>query len=52
MQVSTRRASKSDDKKLYVYTGTKTLDMRAETTEDRNLWLQILEVRAPGCDRL
>ena len=45
--MSNLRASKSDDKKFYVYSGTKTLDIRAETPEDRSLWLRILEVRAP-----
>lgn len=52
VQVANLRASRSDEKKFYVYSGTKTLDIRAETQEDRDLWLRILEVRAPACDSL
>lgn len=45
LQVANLRASKSDDKKFYVYSGTKTLEMRAETTQDRDSWMSLLEVR-------
>lgn len=44
LQVADLRASKSDDKKFYVYSGTKTLEIRAETTQDRDFWIGILEV--------
>jgi len=41
-QVSTLRNSRSDDKKFYIYTGTKTLHLRAETSADRCDWYSIL----------
>lgn len=42
-QVSSLRESKSDEKKFYIYTGTKTLHLRAETREDRIVWLDALQ---------
>lgn len=34
--------SRSDDKKFYIHTGTKTLHLRAETSTDRNDWVMML----------
>lgn len=42
-QVSSLRESKSDDKKFYIYTGTKTLHLRAESKEDKVAWLDALQ---------
>ena len=42
VQVSSIRASKSDDKRLYIFSGTKTLHLRCETEEDRNTWVEAL----------
>lgn len=42
VQVSSLRVSRSDDKKFYIYTGTKTLHLRAETIADRSDWFQVL----------
>ena len=41
-QVSSIRKSKTDEKKFYIFTGTKTLNLRALTREDRNAWLDSL----------
>ncbi|OAE34742.1 hypothetical protein AXG93_2528s1070 [Marchantia polymorpha subsp. ruderalis] len=43
LAVSSLRESKSDDKKFYIYTGTKTLHLRAETKEDKIIWLEALQ---------
>ena len=43
LQVSSIRISRSDDKKFYIYTGTKTLHLRAETSVDRGDWFGILQ---------
>ncbi|BBN04883.1 oxysterol-binding protein 1 [Marchantia polymorpha subsp. ruderalis] len=43
LKVSSLRESKSDDKKFYIYTGTKTLHLRAETKEDKIIWLEALQ---------
>ncbi|KAG0520748.1 hypothetical protein BDA96_08G100800 [Sorghum bicolor] len=42
LKVSSVRASKSDDKRLYIFSGTKTLHLRCETEEDRNAWIDAL----------
>nr|XP_024386741.1 oxysterol-binding protein-related protein 1B-like isoform X2 [Physcomitrium patens] len=42
-EVSSIRYSQSDDKKFYIYTGTKTLYLRAETNADRSDWVGILQ---------
>uniref|UniRef100_A0ACD5Y5P6 Uncharacterized protein n=1 Tax=Avena sativa TaxID=4498 RepID=A0ACD5Y5P6_AVESA len=42
LKVSSIRASKSDDKRLYIFSGTKTLHLRCETEEDRNTWVEAL----------
>lgn len=42
LKVSSIRASKSDDKRLYIFSGTKTLHLRCETEEDRNAWIEAL----------
>ncbi|KAM3273423.1 hypothetical protein ACQJBY_042969 [Aegilops geniculata] len=44
LKVSSIRASRSDDKRLYIFSGTKTLHLRCETEEDRNAWLEALLV--------
>ncbi|KAL8161676.1 hypothetical protein V2J09_013165 [Rumex salicifolius] len=41
-QVSSVRASKSDDKRLTIFTGTKTLHLRCVTKEDRAAWIEAL----------
>ncbi|KAL6644146.1 hypothetical protein ACP70R_018912 [Stipagrostis hirtigluma subsp. patula] len=42
LKVSSIRASKSDDKRLYIFSGTKTLHLRCDTEEDRNAWIDAL----------
>ncbi|XP_042436507.1 oxysterol-binding protein-related protein 1D-like isoform X3 [Zingiber officinale] len=42
LKVSSVRASKSDDKRLYIFTGTKTLHLRCDSREDRTAWLDAL----------
>ncbi|CAN6355791.1 unnamed protein product [Urochloa humidicola] len=42
LKVSSIRASKSDDKRLYIFSGTKTLHLRCETEDDRNAWMDAL----------
>ncbi|CAL4899753.1 unnamed protein product [Urochloa decumbens] len=42
LKVSSIRASKSDDKRLYIFSGMKTLHLRCETEDDRNAWMDAL----------
>lgn len=42
-QVSSVRASKSDDKRLSIFTGTKTLHLRCISREDRAMWIEALQ---------
>ncbi|KAJ3671745.1 hypothetical protein LUZ60_007824 [Juncus effusus] len=42
LKVSSIRASKSDDKRLYIFSGTKTLHLKCNSTEDRNSWIDAL----------
>ncbi|XP_026665454.2 oxysterol-binding protein-related protein 1D isoform X2 [Phoenix dactylifera] len=42
LKVSSIRASKSDDKRLYIFTGTKTLHLRCDSREDRSAWIEAL----------
>ncbi|XP_024526825.1 oxysterol-binding protein-related protein 1B isoform X1 [Selaginella moellendorffii] len=42
LKVCSLRESKSDDRKFYIYTGTKTLHLRAESKEDRTAWMDAL----------
>lgn len=42
-QVSSIRASKSDDKRLSIFTGTKTLHLRCVSREDRAMWIEALQ---------
>lgn len=42
LQVSSIRASKSDDKRLSIFTGTKTLHLRCVSREDRASWVEAL----------
>lgn len=44
LKVSSVRASKSDDKRLSIFTGTKTLHLRCPTREDRISWIEALMV--------
>ncbi|KAL6983803.1 Oxysterol-binding protein-related protein 1D [Sarracenia purpurea var. burkii] len=42
LKVSSVRASKSDDKRLSIFTGTKTLHLRCISREDRAAWIEAL----------
>ncbi|XP_042048641.1 oxysterol-binding protein-related protein 1D-like [Salvia splendens] len=42
LKVSSVRASKSDDKRLSIFTGTKTLHLRCQSKEDRASWIEAL----------
>ncbi|KAJ1257440.1 hypothetical protein BS78_K015900 [Paspalum vaginatum] len=42
LKVSSIRASKSDDKRLYIFSGTKTLHLRCESEEHKNAWIDAL----------
>ncbi|KAA8529674.1 hypothetical protein F0562_034226 [Nyssa sinensis] len=42
LKVSSVRASKSDDKRLYIFTGTKTIHLRCVSREDRAAWIEEL----------
>ncbi|KAK1266383.1 Oxysterol-binding protein-related protein 1D [Acorus gramineus] len=42
LKVSSIRASKTDDKRLSIFSGTKTLHLRCETREDRGAWIDAL----------
>ncbi|CAI9756337.1 unnamed protein product [Fraxinus pennsylvanica] len=44
LKVSSVRASKSDDKRLSIFTGTKTLHLRCQSKEDRAAWIEALLV--------
>lgn len=41
-QISSFRESRSDDKRFYIFTGTKTLHLRTESQEDRAAWIGAL----------
>ncbi|XP_078429764.1 OSBP(oxysterol binding protein)-related protein 1C [Wolffia australiana] len=43
LKVSTIRESRSDDKRFSIFTGTKRLHLRADTREDRLMWLDALQ---------
>lgn len=42
-QVSSFRVSKSDDRRFYIFTATKTLHLRTDSRKDREAWIQALE---------
>ncbi|KAK9716413.1 hypothetical protein RND81_06G231200 [Saponaria officinalis] len=42
LEVSTFRGSKSDDKRFYIFTATKTLHLRSNSKRERDLWLKAL----------
>ncbi|XP_059448859.1 oxysterol-binding protein-related protein 1D [Corylus avellana] len=42
LKVSSVRASKSDDKRLSIFTGTKTLHLRCVSRDDRSAWIEAL----------
>ncbi|VVA91184.1 unnamed protein product [Arabis nemorensis] len=44
LKVSSIRASKSDDKRLAIFTGTKTLHLRCVSRENRATWVEALQV--------
>lgn len=44
LKVSSIRASKSDDKRLTIFTGTKTLHLRCVCRENRATWVEALQV--------
>lgn len=41
-QISSFRQSKSDDRRFYIFTATKTLHLRSESKSDRLAWIQAL----------
>ncbi|CAL0327981.1 unnamed protein product [Lupinus luteus] len=43
LKVSSIRASKSDDKRLSIFTGTKTLHLRCVSRDDRAMWIEALQ---------
>ncbi|KFK32891.1 hypothetical protein AALP_AA6G301300 [Arabis alpina] len=43
LKVSSIRESRSDDKRFSIFTGTKRLHLRAETREDRGVWMEALQ---------
>ncbi|KHN44383.1 Oxysterol-binding protein-related protein 1D [Glycine soja] len=43
LKVSSVRSSKSDDKRLSIFTGTKTLHLRCVSREDRAMWIEALQ---------
>lgn len=42
-QISSFRESKSDDRRFYIFTATKTLHLRTDSRKDRIAWIQALE---------
>ncbi|XP_024019607.1 oxysterol-binding protein-related protein 2A isoform X2 [Morus notabilis] len=42
LKISSFRESKSDDKKFYIFTATKTLHLRTDSKRDREAWIQAL----------
>lgn len=48
LQVATLRESNADYRKFYVHSGTSTLTLRAESKEDRWVWMQALQTRWGG----
>lgn len=44
-QVASLRESQADYRKFYVHSGTSTLTLRAESKEDRWVWMQALQSR-------
>lgn len=50
--MSSVRASKSDDKRLSIFTGTKTLHLRCQSKEDRASWIEALLVAKDKFPRL
>ncbi|KAL2233678.1 oxysterol-binding protein-related protein 1D [Sesamum indicum] len=52
LKVSSLRASKSDDKRLSIFTGTKTLHLHCQSKEDRASWIEALLVAKDKFPRL
>ncbi|KAI3452643.1 hypothetical protein Pfo_009307 [Paulownia fortunei] len=52
LKVSSVRASKSDDKRLSIFTGTKTLHLICQSKEDRASWIEALLVAKDKFPRL
>lgn len=42
MQITSFRESKSDDRRFYIFTATKTLHLRTNSKSDREAWIQAL----------
>lgn len=42
LQISSFRESKSDDKRFYIFTATKTLHLRTNSKKERESWIQAL----------
>ena len=42
IQISSIKASKSDENRFYIFTGIKTLHLRAKIREDRKAWIDVL----------
>lgn len=42
LQISSFRESKSDDKRFYIFTATKTLHLRTNSKKEREAWIQAL----------
>ncbi|XP_028804389.1 oxysterol-binding protein-related protein 2A [Neltuma alba] len=43
LKVSSFRESRSDDRRFYIFTATKTLHLRTDSRKDREAWIQALE---------
>jgi oxysterol-binding protein 1 len=52
MQVGSVRESNADGRKLYIYSGTTTLTLRAETQDDRWVWAEALRAAKGAWDGL
>ena len=50
--MSSIRASKSDDKRLSIFTGTKNLHLRCISREDRAAWIEALQAAKDLCPRV
>ncbi|GLJ48105.1 hypothetical protein SUGI_1015660 [Cryptomeria japonica] len=51
IKISSFKASKSDERKFYIFTGIKTLHLRAETREDRQAWMDALRATKESFQR-
>ena len=51
-QVSSFRESRSDDKRFYIFTATKTLHLRASSNKERLAWIQALASSSSSTKKL